>query len=305
MGNPAQNPTELAALGVVLGEPVAAVERCAWGFTNQTSIVTLVSTRRVVVQFLTQRARAAQAIYLARELPLLMSAVGVRAPQLLVADSTANPPYIVREYLPGEPANQLLGTDAGAIQLANEMGAILPLLARVPTGAIELDQIWAYPKLLAEAAQSQLDACSPLLDLPVAEHIADLIRVVKSSVFVEPTFAHGDFCPVNALLEDGHIVALLDLELARLADRLFDLAWWGWVVRYHHPQRWAVAWPYLLAAAGVTPDPATLQHIWDLQMLRCLEMLDTARQQSVQAATMWAERLTITYGWNYSREHIS
>ena len=56
-----------------------------------------------------------------------------------------------------------------------------------------------------------------------------------------PVFAHGDLAPVNVVMDGGAgpgvVVALLDLERARLAHPLFDAAWWSWVVRYHHPSR--------------------------------------------------------------------
>ena len=69
------------------------------------------------------------------------------------------------------------------------------------------------------------------------------------------------------------MVGLLDLEFARIADPLFDAAWWGWVVRYHHPARWLHAWPQLLAAAGIADDKETAARIRVIQRLRCLEMI--------------------------------
>ena len=69
------------------------------------------------------------------------------------------------------------------------------------------------------------------------------------------------------------VVGLLDLEFARIADPLFDAAWWGWVVRYHHPERWVHAWPQLLVAAGIADDEETTARIRVIQRLRCLEMI--------------------------------
>jgi hypothetical protein len=93
------------------------------------------------------------------------------------------------------------------------------------------------------------------------------------------------------------VVALLDFEYARLADLLFDAAWWGWVARYHHPELWAAAWPRLLAAAGIAADADTLRRAATLQRLRCLEMLAIHAAAPGQAA-MWAERLVATLEWS-------
>jgi hypothetical protein len=72
------------------------------------------------------------------------------------------------------------------------------------------------------------------------------------------------------------------------------------VVRYHHPERWIVAWPALLRAAGISLDPATLARVRVLQRLRCLEAVDDARRAGADAAVMWARRLTETLGWAYA-----
>jgi aminoglycoside phosphotransferase (APT) family kinase protein len=94
------------------------------------------------------------------------------------------------------------------------------------------------------------------------------------------------------------VVALLDLEFARVADPLFDAAWWGWVVRFHHPPRWVAAYPHLLAAAGIADDAANRARIGILQRLRCLEAIDfQLRTGRPDAAAMWADRLRTTLAW--------
>ena len=42
--------------------------------------------------------------------------------------------------------------------------------------------------------------------------------------------AHGDFSPVNVLSYGTSLTGLIDLESVRLADPLFDVAWWEWSV---------------------------------------------------------------------------
>jgi len=320
------NDTE--ALSAIVGARVVAAEPCGWGFENRTAIVTLEDGERLVVQRINSRAWAGHKLHLARVLPIRLAAVGVRAPRLLAADAAADPPYAVREYLPGESAASLMGTVAGAIQVARAMGALLPRLALVETDGAGLSDTWASPISLTRVAQQQLDRCRSLLDTPASAALAATIAEVAACFVDRPAgFAHGDFCPVNALLADARrltaddssttddrppmrgnpsavvdgqrpVVGLLDLEFARIANPLFDAAWWGWVVRYHHPERWLHAWPQLLAAAGIADDAATAARIRVIQRLRCLEMIDyCATTRPREVAEMWIGRLEATLGW--------
>jgi hypothetical protein len=122
---------DLLELSAIVGARVVTAEPCGWGFENRTVIATLEDQRRLVVQRINSRASAGHKLHLARVLPDRMAAVGVRAPRLLAADPAADPPYAVREYLPGQPGASLMGTIEGAIQIARAMGALLPRLALV------------------------------------------------------------------------------------------------------------------------------------------------------------------------------
>jgi aminoglycoside phosphotransferase (APT) family kinase protein len=75
---------------------------------------------------------------------------------------------------------------------------------------------------------------------------------MPTATAVTPGFVHGDFAPINVIVDDaGAVVGLLDLEHSHVGDPLEDVAWWGWVVRHHHPEAWLAAWPTLCDAAGV------------------------------------------------------
>jgi aminoglycoside phosphotransferase (APT) family kinase protein len=314
---------DLQEFTAIVGAPVVAAEPCRWGFENRTAIVTLADGRRLVVQRIASRALASHKIRLARILPERLAAAGLRAPRLLAADATADPPYAVREYLPGDLAASLMGSVAGAIHVAREMGALLPRLAAVPTVGAALHSSWADPPRLVRQAQQQIERCRALLnDATIAALKATIAETPARFAGRPAGFAHGDFCPVNALIQTDdegrtakdeggvvrrdeapiskvRIVALLDLEFARIADPLFDAAWWGWVVRYHHPERWVHAWPALLAAAGITPNQATLGRVRVLQRLRCLEVVDYyARTRPPAMTAMWVERLRDTIAWD-------
>jgi len=380
--------TDTEALSAIIGAPVVAAEPCGWGFENRTAIVTLEDGQRLVVQRINSRASAGHKLHLARVLPDRLAAVGIRAPHLLAADAAADPPYAVREYLPGKPGARLMGTVAGAIQVARAMGALLPRLALVETAGAGLSDAWAGPAGIVRHAQQQLDRCRSLLHEAAGAALEATIAEVAARFLDRPSgFAHGDFCPVNVLLDDddrrpttddgrpttddrrpliddrpfdtaqdrrpttddrrpttddrrpttddrrpliddrpfdtaqdrrpttddrrpardslspvvggqSSVVGLLDLEFARIADPLFDAAWWGWVVRYHHPERWIHAWPQLLAAAGIADDVENARRIRAIQRLRCLEMIDYfATTRTLEVAEMWVARLGTTLGW--------
>jgi aminoglycoside phosphotransferase (APT) family kinase protein len=296
---------ELAELSAIVGAPVVAAERCGWGFENHTAIAMLADGRRLVVQRIASRTQASRKLQLAHTLPACLAAVGIRAPRQLAANADADPPYAVREYLPGEPGATRMSTIEGATQIARAMGALLPRLATVVTANLELDTSWANPISLAKQSYEQLARCRTLLGAPIVAALEATIAELPAHFAGRPAvFAHGDFCPVNVLIQRSNVevVGLLDLEFARIADPLFDAAWWGWVVRYHHHERWVAAWPHLLAAAGIAPGAATTARVLALQRLRCLEMVDYhAHERTPEAVAMWIERLGVTLGWDDNR----
>jgi hypothetical protein len=85
---------------------------------------------------------------------------------------------------------------------------------------------------------------------------------------------------------------LLDLEHVRIGPALADVAWWGWVVRHHHPDAWATAWPEFLDAAGVPGDPVTMDGLRALALLRLLEAVAGSTDPTTRAR--WVDRLEQT-----------
>jgi aminoglycoside phosphotransferase (APT) family kinase protein len=332
------NHSELEALSALVDAPVVAAERAGWGFENRTDIVTLADGRKLVIQRHTRRNQAPRSLRLAHMLPDRLAQVGIRLPRQLAADASATPPYAVREFISGTTAAAFMGEIGGAVAVASAMGALLPKIQATPIGGLRLPSGWADASRLERQARRQLSRCREMFDEATLRELAATIDEVRERFAGRGTcFAHGDFCPVNALVETNdqrpttndqrvtsdqrpttndetvnpqpptpnsqspalRIVGLLDVDYARVADRLFDAAWWGWVVRYHHPERWVVAWPALLRAAGITVDHDMLRRVEILQRLRCLEAVDDARRAGVDAAEMWARRLTETLGWAY------
>jgi aminoglycoside phosphotransferase (APT) family kinase protein len=291
---------ELAELSAIVGAPVVAAERCGWGFENLTAIVTLGDGGRLVVQRILSRATAAHKLRLGQVLPERLAAVGIRTPRQIAADPDASPPFAVREYLPDEAAASRMGTVAGAVSIARAMGELLPRLARVAAEGAGLDTAWASPARLAKQARAQIERQRDLLDDTAVAALEETIADLPARFADRPAqFAHGDFCPVNALVAGDRVTGLLDLEFARVADPLFDAAWWGWVVRYHHAERWVHAWPELLTAGGIPNDAETSRRVRAIQRLRCLEMIDYhAQTRTPESAANWVGRLGATLAWD-------
>ncbi len=279
----------------LLGEPVVSGERCRWGFTHITTLVTLSSGRRVIVQQIASRDRAAILVQLTRDLPVLLAEAYVTTPQLLMADLSSEPPLLVREYLPGTTANVLLETADGARSLATQMGQLLVRLSTLAP-PIWLEATWATPDSLAPAAANWLQVCADRISPEHQRVLQALIAGLPNDWPIMPAcIAHGDFCPVNAIEEAGQVVGLVDLEWARVATPIFDIAWWGWVVHHHHLERWHDSWQSLLDAAAITTTPALERHMTAVQCLRCLELLYDAHVAGRQyPAAMWTERLSET-----------
>jgi Ser/Thr protein kinase RdoA (MazF antagonist) len=111
----------------------------------------------------------------------------------------------------------------------------------------------------------------------------------------ETGIAHGDFAPINVIRLDDSSLALVDLDDLRLGPRLLDVAWWGWVVRYHHPAAWQRMWTLFVESAGLEPGPqldSTALAISRIEALRrAVQATDDAARE------MWHQRLHETAGW--------
>ena len=93
---------------------------------------------------------------------------------------------------------------------------------------------------------------------------------------------------------DGEIAALLDFEHAGAGPALLDVAWWGWVVRHHHPDAWTAAWPTFLAAAGLEPGRVEAR----LHELVLRTLADRAAGcRDAAARGRWQDRLTAARTW--------
>ena len=304
---PPDRPLETLLGETLLGEPAVEIADLSspWTTSTRTERVTLADGRRVVVQQAVggaaARATIGRRIRLGRLLPAL--APWLPVPEVRGGEATGPRPYVVTGFVPGISGRELLADDRGAAQLGRLMGELAAGLARVPTRGLRLDGTWGDPERLAAAADRWLYAGTPALGAGGTRALERLLRRLPSELAgAMPVFAHGDLAPVNILVRYGVVVALLDFERARLAHPLFDAAWWRWIVRHHHPERWEAAGPSFLEAAGLEDSPATARRLDLLAALQCLEMLHRARRRPPAARREWAARVLSVLDWAGNRD---
>ena len=289
---------DLSWLEAILGDRVVAVVELTapWATRTRTYVVSLGLGDRVVLQRMGDRRAMGRRIRLGRLLPVV--APWVPVPAVLAGDASAAAPFAVTRFVPGVPARELLADDAGAELLGREMGKLARDLARVPTRSLRLPGLWGDPDRLASAARRWLDEVTPEIGPSARVMLGRLLdRLPDELGGTTPVFAHGDFAPVNVILRDGHAVALLDLERARLADPLFDAAWWRWILRHHHPERRSVAGPAFLTAAGIDDGPRTTARLDLLAALQLLEMLHGSPARPPASRRAWKARLLGVLAW--------
>ncbi len=245
----------------------------------------------LVVQWGGDGAGIARRIRLARDLARLAPALPV--PPVLGGDPRAGIPWLVTQYVPGTPGRALLGTDAEAERLGTAVGNLARALHTVPPAGLRLPRRWADPDRLQAAARGWLARGRDILGADLAGRLGRRIGAIPGALGAAPVFVHGDLAPVNVLLRDGTVVALLDLERARLAHPLYDAAWWTWVIRVHHPERAGSAGDRFLEAAGVGRDRETLERLALLAALQCLEMMAARPRGADPARREWARRVAV------------
>ncbi|HEY6058935.1 MAG TPA: phosphotransferase [Candidatus Limnocylindrales bacterium] len=281
---------------VAPGSRLLGTERASWGFSNVTDLVALDDGRRLAVQRLSAAALARPRVRLERELSARLADAGIPAPRLLAAAPEARPPYLVTSAIDGTPGPELMGDGIDAIALGTEMGRLVRRLWAVDVSDVPLPSVWAMPARLAALGDRWLNRVGDGLDAAAATEVGRLVGRVPAAFAGRPAvLAHGDWAPANVLVVDRAVVAVLDWEFARLADPLFDPAWWGWVVWHHHPDTWGPAWSAFLETAGIELDPETVERVRILVALRLLEVAASPRlERDPRARADWLARLAET-----------
>ena len=276
-----------------------------WTTSTRTERVTLGDGRQVVVQRAIGGASARATIGRRIRVGRMLRAVApwLPVPEVLAGEATGPQPFVVTEFVPGVSGRELLADDPGAARLGRLMGELAVGIARVPTRGSRVGGTWGNPERLAAAADRWLNTSAADLGAMRARALGQLLRrLPRELAGAAPVFAHGDLAPVNILVRDGAVVALLDFERARLAHPLFDAAWWRWIVRHHHPERWASAGAAFMAAAGLADARATASNLDLLAALQCLEMLHRSQGGPAAARRAWAARLQDVLDWAGDRD---
>lgn len=260
----------------VLGQAVVEATSAAWGFQNRTDIVTLVGGDQVVLQRYRRREDAEYRLDVMRALRRSAAEAGIAMPEVRAFDLDADPAWVIFDALSGVPVPEVDGGLEGPRfpPLAHAMGEMIAALRELPIDGFEIDRSWADPVRLVARTTDWAATLQGLDDAERAVLAGDLERVPRLFQGRPVVLAHGDFSPVNVLSDGRSLTGLVDFESVRLADPLFDVAWWEWSVSFSSPAVLKAAWPELLDGAGVDAnEPELLSRVRLLQLLRMVELL--------------------------------
>lgn len=254
-----------------LARPVSDATRAAWGFTNRTDMITLDNGQRVVLQRYRRREDAEYRLRVMRGLRTPAAQAGIPLPRVRDYNLDGDPAWVIYDVLPGVPVPEAGQAGPGGPrfpQMARIMGELLAAFRRLPAAELELDRRWADPGRLAASAAGW----ARQLSITNADIYLDAVPGLFAGRPV--VLAHGDFAPVNVLTDGQTVTGLLDFEAVRLADPLFDAAWWAWSVSFSSPGVLQQAWPAFLNGAGIdAAEPGLADRVRALQVLRMLEQL--------------------------------
>jgi len=259
--------------------------RAPWGFDHETWILGNGSPRLVVQR----RADAVDPTApTSRSIRAAVRLVGLEVPEPDLVASDEGHAIVTLPFVEGRPGSELLSGAAEAHAIGRLCGGAADALARIDPVGLELPTTWASGEQLLSAGGGWVRCCSGTLDPTARADLAGLLETAAGELDRVPArFAHGDLAPVNVLVRDGSVAALLDLDRARLAHPLYDAAWFAWVVTYHHPDIADAAWAGY-AGASRLPVSRPAAFAW-LQPLQLLERAATAPTPSRQAT--WSARL--------------
>jgi len=261
----------------IVGGQIMAIVPGRWGFTNRTDIVTLADGERVVVQRYRRRDKAEYRLRVMQALQTPLAQLGVTIPVVRRFELDDDPPWATFEPLPGLPVPEALEDSLASPRFpffARRMGELLVGLRRLPTTGLPLNDEWANPERLTARAAGWVKDVPELSNGQRAALAVVIDEWPPLFSHRQAVLAHGDFAPVNVLIDGDSITGLVDFESVRLADPLLDAAWWAWSVGFHGPTVLQRAWPLFLQGAEIDPDkPQLLDRISALQTLRLLELI--------------------------------
>lgn len=256
---------------------IGAASRLGWGFHNETWRVDLVDGQRIVVARFADGASAAAARERTAAFGPQLRSLGIPVAEVVDLGEAADPRLVATAFVDGVAGAALLDHSGGPERVGAIMGSTWRRLAGVDLDRPSVPVGWACAHGLAAADRDgRLARVLGRVDPGDRGHVlAEIDRARERLAGRVPTFVHGDFAPVNVVIRDGDLGALVDLELAGRADPLFDAAWFRWIVTYHHPAAGAIAWNAFLATAGIDHEEAAARDLLRaLPVVGLLERLD-------------------------------
>lgn len=274
-------------LGAGLSEPV----RLRWGFTNESWAATVGGSRLVATRVADPES-ARRILDRGPAIGRRLAVVGVETAIPIRAASDVTLGVVVSELIDGTPGIEVSGREGGARLLGRLAARTWTQLRSADPGQLGLDDLWSRGEDLLAEANRWLDAVSP--DLPRAATSvlrAGLRRVAPGLAGRPAGLVHGDFVPVNLLIREDRVVALLDLEAVRIGEPLLDAAWFEWILRHHHPQIADDASAAFAEESGLDrDDDATAVLLAVLPAIRILEILGRTGPAPT-ARLQWLEQL--------------
>jgi aminoglycoside phosphotransferase (APT) family kinase protein len=218
----------------------------------------------------------------------LVRAAGLPVPEPADAARVADDLVVMLPLVDGIVAAELLRTVRGAQTVGRVCGGVAARLGAVNLTGVSLPRTWASGESLRAATQARLDRLAVDLPSETRRHLlAALDRSVARVDAARGQLVHGDLAPVNVLVRDDRLTAVLDLDRLQIAHPLYDAAWFAWVVSNYHPDVADAACDAFARAAGLTVrSAADLAWLWPLQLLERL-----AEAQSAPERAMWLARL--------------
>ena len=278
-------------LSDAFGSGAREVRRLRWGFTNETWAA-FVGGRHRVATLMGEVAAAQAMIERGPELARRLAEAGIPSPAPDIAASRPEQGIVVTEYLEGAPGIEALAGEAGARLVGRIAGSTWARLASVDPSGLGLDDLWARPGELRVAALEWLRGVEA--DVTAREAAILRERAEATGRLLEGRLSgmvHGDLVPVNLLVLEGRLGALLDLEAAHVGEPMLDGAWFSWIVRYHHPELEGAASEAFARAAGIDrTEPRTAALLAALPSIRILEILGRGPVPAA-ARTRWLQQL--------------
>jgi Ser/Thr protein kinase RdoA (MazF antagonist) len=286
------------ALEAVLGSAVVSASRIPWGDSRATYRVELSAGRAVAARALRGADALDRAETLARRAALLVAGgIAVAHPARSVAVDGDGADGVralsVTPWIDGATGASALSDPDAARRLAMSMGELAGRIAALDASRLEAAHDWRTPADLTAAAERWLAAIRPEAVAATSAAARRALDTVAAAWDATPAFAvglaHGDFAPVNVIVDPAGRLVVVDLDDLQPGPRLLDLAWWGWVVRHHHPEAWTWSWPSLLSGAGLEPGPRLDALAVAIALVRLAERAATTTDPDARAG--WLRRL--------------